>query len=54
MDEGNATTDENQGSVKIVVILLHVLRVEFRRFPFVHGVEILPWIIIFDWLEVRP
>ena len=54
MGKGKAATDENQGGVKIFIILLHIFCVKFCRLPFVHGVEIVPWVTVLDWLEVRP
>ena len=43
---------ENQGGVKILVVLLHVLDIVLCCLSFVHGVEVELGIIVLQWLEV--
>ena len=45
---------ENQGGLKILVVLLHVLGIVLCRLSFIHGVEVELGIIVLDWLEVHP
>ena len=47
-------THENQGGVKILVVLLHVLGIILRRLPVVHSVEIELGVIALDRLEIHP
>ena len=51
IDEITTETHENQGIVKIFIVLLHVLNVILHRLSLVHGVEIKLGIVILDGLE---
>ena len=44
-------THKNQGSVKVFVILLNVVRIVLGRLPLVHRIEIETSIVILDRLE---
>jgi hypothetical protein len=50
-NKGNAETHEYQGSVEILVVLLHVFGVVLHSLSFVHGVEVDLGIVALDWLE---
>ena len=51
--KGDAGTHENQSGVEILVVLLHVFGVVLHCLSFVHGVEVKPWVIVLDWLELH-
>ena len=49
-----ANTYENEGGVKILVVLLHVLGVVLRRFSLVHGTEVKLVFFVLYGLEIHP
>ena len=53
-DKKNAETDEDQGGVEIIIVLLHAPVIVLIRLLFVHGVEVELGIIVFNGFEVHP
>ena len=53
-DQGGGRTHENQGGVKIFIVLFHVLGVILGRLSLVHGVQIELGIVALDGLEAHP
>jgi hypothetical protein len=51
-DEGDAETHENQGGVKVPVVLCHVIGIVLSCLSLVHGIEIELRVVVLDWLEV--
>ena len=47
-------TYKNEGSIEVLVVLLHVFRIAFRCLSVVHGVEIEMRVFVLDWLKVHP
>jgi len=53
-DDRWQATQENQGGVEVLVVLLDVVHIVLGRLPLVHGVEVDAGIIGLDGLEERP
>ena len=54
MTREKTETHENQGSVDLFIMLLHVFGVIFHRLLFVHGVETNLGVTFLDRLKVHP
>jgi len=55
MDEsGRRATDEYQGGIEVLIVLLDVVGVVLGRLPLVHGVEVETGIVGLDGLEESP
>ena len=53
-DQWIEKTHENQGGIKIVVVLLHVLSIILNGLSPVHCVEVELGVVFLDGLEVHP
>ena len=50
----SAETHENQGGIEILVVLVQVLGIILRGLSFIHRIEIVLGVVVFDGLEVDP
>ena len=47
-------TYKNEGSIEVLVVLLHVFRIALRCLSVVHNIEIEMRVFVLDWLKVHP
>ena len=47
-------TYKNEGSIEVLVVLLHVFRIVLRCLSVLHGVEAEVRVFVLDWLKVHP
>ena len=47
-------THKNEGSIEVLVVLLHVFRIALRCLSVVHNIEIEMRVFVLDWLKVHP
>ena len=47
-------TYKNEGSIEVLVVLLHVFRIVLRCLSVLHGVEVEMRVFVLDWLKVHP
>ena len=54
VDREGGETHKNEGSIEVLVVLLHVFRIALRCLSVVYGVEVEMRVFVLDWLKVHP